>query len=157
MTSAAVNLQDAIAILKMVVGLDVNGSGKALSPYQSLAADFNGDGVVGLTDAIGVLKHVVGLAQTSTPHWVFANEADLTIPAKANNTPGIPSAISSDLGDAVNVHFGLVGYLVGDVDGSFAGLSTAPNLLTSSPTYFTDLVTETTGLSLAQFGVYASS
>jgi hypothetical protein len=46
---------------------------------------------------------------------------------------------------------------VGDVDGSFAGLSTAPNLLTSEPTYFTDLVTDTAGLSLAQFGVYSSS
>ena len=41
LTSQAVNLQDAIAILKMIVGLDVNGAGRALSPYQSLAADYN--------------------------------------------------------------------------------------------------------------------
>ena len=156
-TSAAVNLQDAIAILKMVVGLDVNGSSKALSPYQALAADFNGDGVVSLTDAIGVLKHVVGLTQTAAPHWAFANEADLTVPAKANTTPGAAPAISSVLGDAVDVHFGLVGYLVGDVDGSFAGLSTASNLLTSDSTYFTDLVTATSGLSLSQFGVYSQT
>jgi hypothetical protein len=156
-TSAAVNLQDAIAILKMVVGLDVNGSGKALSPYQALAADFNGDGVVSLTDAIGVLKHVVGLTQTSTPYWAFANEADTTVPLKASTTPGDAPAISSVLGDAVDVHFGLVGYLVGDVDGSFAGLSTATNLLTSDSTYFTDLVASTDGLSLAQFGVYSST
>jgi hypothetical protein len=156
-TSAAVNLQDAIAILKMVVGLDVNGSSKALSPYQALAADFNGDGVVSLTDAIGVLKHVVGLTQTSAPHWAFANEADLTVPAKANTTPGAAPAISSVLGDAVDVHFGLVGYLVGDVDGSFAGLSTASNLLKSDSTYFTDLVTATSGLSLSQFGVYSQT
>jgi len=156
-TSAAVNLQDAIAILKMVVGLDVNGSGKALSPYQALAADFNGDGVVSLTDAIGVLKHVVGLTQTSTPHWAFANEADTTVPVKASTTPGAAPAISSDLSAVVevDVHFGLVGYLVGDVDGSFAGLSTATNLLTSDSTYFTDLVTATSGLSLSQFGVYS--
>ena len=158
-TSAAVNLQDAIAILKMVVGLDVNGSSKALSPYQALAADFNGDGVVSLTDAIGVLKHVVGLTQTSTPHWAFANEADLTVPAKANTTPGDAPAISSDLSEVVevDVHFGLVGYLVGDVDGSFAGLSTATNLLTSDSAYFTELVASTDGLSLAQFGVYSST
>ncbi len=159
MTSAAVNLQDAIAILKMVVGLDVNGSGKALSPYQALAADFNGDGVVSLTDAIGVLKHVVGLTQTSTPHWAFANEADATVPSKASTTPGDAPAISSDLSAVVeaDVHFGLVGYLVGDVDGSFAGLSTATNLLTSDSTYFTELVASTDGLSLAQFGVYSST
>lgn len=154
-TSAAVNLQDAIAILKMVVGLDVNGSNKALSPYQALAADFNGDGLVSLTDAIGVLKHVVGLSQTSTPHWAFANEADLTVPSKANTAPGEAPTISSDLGDAVDVHFGLVGYLVGDVDGSFAGVSTASNLLTSDSTYFTELVATTEGLSLSQFGVYS--
>jgi hypothetical protein len=156
-TSAAVNLQDAIAILKMVVGLDVNGSGKALSPYQALAADFNSDGAVSLTDAIGVLKHVVGLTQTATPYWAFANESDLTVPAKANTTPGAAPAISSVLGDAADVHFGLVGFLVGDVDGSFAGLSTAPNLLTSEPSYFTDLVTADSGLSLAQFGVYTTT
>jgi hypothetical protein len=47
--------------------------------------------------------------------------------------------------------------LVGDVDGSFAGLSTATNLLTSDSTYFTDLVASTDGLSLAQFGVYSST
>jgi hypothetical protein len=121
------------------------------------AADFNGDGVVSLTDAIGVLKHVVGLTQTSAPHWAFANEADTTVPAKASTTPGDAPAISSVLGDAVDVHFGLVGYLVGDVDGSFAGLSTASNLLTSDSTYFTDLVTATSGLSLSQFGVYSST
>jgi len=151
-TSAAVNLQDAIAILKMVVGLDVNGSGKPLSPYQALAADFNGDGVVSLTDAIGVLKHVVGLAQTSAPHWVFVNEADLTVPAKATANPGTAPAISSELGGGADVHVGLVGYLVGDVDGSFAGLP-SPSLLPT--TYFSELVTPTSGLSLSQFGVYA--
>ena len=37
LTDQAVNLQDAIAILKMIVGLEVNGAGKALSPYQALA------------------------------------------------------------------------------------------------------------------------
>ena len=78
-TSAAVNLQDAIAILKMIVGLEVNGTGKALSPDQALAADYDGNGLVQLTDAIGVLKHVVGLTAPD-PVWRFVNELDTTVP-----------------------------------------------------------------------------
>jgi hypothetical protein len=86
-TSQAVNLQDAIAILKMIVGLDVNGAGKALSPYQAYAADFDGNGKVELSDAIAVLKHVVGLPSPD-PQWLFFNEADTTVPGKANLSPG---------------------------------------------------------------------
>jgi len=65
--NAAVNLSDAIAILKMIVGLNVNNNNAPLSPYQSIAADFDQSGDVGLTDAIGVLKMVVGLAAPA-PH-----------------------------------------------------------------------------------------
>ena len=150
-TANAVNLQDAIAILKMIVGLDVNGAGKALSPYQALAADFDGSGAVGLTDAIGVLKHVVGLPAPE-PTWNFANEADLAVsgitPAGSVALPAINVILSS----ASPVHVGLVGYLRGDVDGSFAGAAGAASLDVG---YFTSLVENTQGLNLAQFGVYA--
>jgi hypothetical protein len=144
-TASAVNLQDAIAILKMIVGLDVNGAGKALSPYQTLAADFDGNGAVGLTDAIGVLKHVVGLP-TTDPVWKFANETE------AN--PTAQSGISADLSGASPVHVGLVGYLSGDVDGSYAGGAGALDLDAMQSNYFEDLTSSTPGLSLAQFGVY---
>jgi len=154
-TSAAVNLQDAIAILKMIVGLDVNGTGKALSPYQALAADYDGNGVVQLSDAIGVLKHVVGLSAPD-PTWHFVNEIDSTVPAKANLAPGVaPTNIAAALSGSSPVHVGLVGYLSGDVDGSFAGATGATALNTS---YFTSLVAAHTELgssfNLAQFGVY---
>ena len=154
-TSAAVNLQDAIAILKMIVGLDVNGTGKALSPYQALAADYDGNGVVQLSDAIGVLKHVVGLSAPD-PTWHFVNEIDSTVPAKANLAPGVaPPNISAALSGSSPVHVGLVGYLSGDVDGSFAGATGATALNTS---YFTALVAAHSELgssfNLAQFGVY---
>ncbi len=148
LTDQAVNLQDAIAILKMIVGLDVNGAGKPLSPYQALAADFDGNGQVNLNDAIGVLKHVVGLP-APLPQWIFFNEADSTMASRANLNPGVvTNAVALPLNAEV-VHLGLVGVLRGDVDGSFGGIPNAPGLDSTQPTYFVDH-----GLPLAQFGIY---
>ena len=153
-TSAAVNLQDAIAILKMIVGLEVNGTGKAVSPYQALAADYDGNGLGQLTDAIGVLKHVVGLTAPE-PAWRFVNELDAAVPGKANLSPGVAqTSITASLSASSPVKVGLVGYLTGDVDGSFAGATGALDLDNIQPSYFTALVTSNSGLSLAQFGVY---
>ena len=153
-TSAAVNLQDAIAILKMIVGLEVNGAGKALSPYQALAADYDGNGLVQLTDAIGVLKHVVGLTAPD-PAWRFVNELDATVPSKTTLSPGVAeTSITASLSASSPVKVSLVGYLTGDVDGSFAGATGALDLDNTQASYFTALVTANSGLSLAQFGVY---
>ncbi len=148
-TNEAVNLQDAIAILKMIVGLPVNASGQALSPYQAFAADYDGNGKVELSDAISVLKHVVGLAAPA-PQWMFFNEVDSNVPGDANLNPGLVPALTID--SIMPSHIGLVGVLRGDVDGSFAG--TGMPVLTDSRAYFTDLVTAHPVLSLAQFGVY---
>ena len=151
-TSSAVNLQDAIAILKMIVGLPVNGANQSISPYQTLAADFDGNGSVGLTDAIGVLKHVVGLAAPE-PTWHFVNEADTSIPSKTTLSPGTPQTIvTADLSGASPVHVGLVGYLSGDVDGSYAGAAGALDLDVTQPTYIAALVASHPGLTAAQFG-----
>ncbi len=153
-TSAAVNLQDAIAILKMIVGLEVNGTNKALSPYQALAADYDGNGLVQLTDAIGVLKHVVGLTAPD-PAWRFVNELDTTVPSKTTLSPGLAqTSITASLSASSPVKVGLVGYLSGDVDGSFAGATGALDLDNTQASYFTTLVAANSGLSLAQFGVY---
>jgi hypothetical protein len=161
-TSDAVNLQDAIAILKMIVGLNVNGTGQALSPYQALAADFDGNGVVELNDAIGVLKHVVGLTGTATPTptWKFVDEASDAVTAITGVggnplRPGQPPAITLNLtGDAAAVQVKLVGYLRGDVDGSFAGATGALDLDEVQPGYFTALMLEQPALNLAQFGIH---
>ena len=156
-TTRAVNLLDAIAILKMIVGLPVNGStngvANALSPYQALAADFNTDGEVGLQDAIEVLKMVVGLTAPE-PSWHFLNELDASVAAKATLKPGTaPSTITADLSSASPVHVGLVAYLSGDVDGSYAGATGASDLDITEPSYFVSLVANHPGvLSAAQFG-----
>ena len=154
-TDQAVNLQDAIAILKMIVGLDVNGAGKALSPYQAYAADYDGSGKIELSDAIGVLKHVVGL-DAPTPQWLFFNEIDLTVPGKANLLPGSVPGLSADLSGSGAIHVGLVGVLRGDVDGSYAGAAGALDLDTDAThaNYFTLLLAAHNELSPSQFGVY---
>ena len=133
-TNSAVNLQDAIAILKMIVGLDVNGSSRALSPYQTIAADYDASGAVGLSDAIGVLKHVVGLTAPD-PSWVFFNEANAS-----------PAAVAATVSVTVASHAGVVAVLRGDVDGSFAGAAGSTQLATA---YF-----DTHALNYAQFGIY---
>ena len=107
---------------------------------------------MGLTDAIGVLKHVVGL-QAPAPAWHFVNELDASIPAKTTLNPDPPqAAINVNLSGATAVHVGLVGYLSGDVDGSYAGLAGALDLDVNQPSYFQNLTTAT-GLSLSQFGM----
>jgi len=60
------------------------------------------------------------------------------------------TSIAATLSGTSPVHVGLVGYLTGDVDGSFAGASRSSNL---PGTYFTDLVAAN-GLQASQFGVY---
>ncbi len=156
LTDQAVNLNDAIAILRMIVGIDVNGAGHALSPYQVLAADYNGDGVVDLSDAIGVLAHVVGLAAPA-PKWLLVSESDANIPGLANLHPGtISNAVNAVfLEGATTLHLGLVGILRGDVDGSYAGVPNAVDLDVAQPNYVNDLITRL-GLQASQFGVYGS-
>ena len=144
----------------MIVGLNVNGANQPLSPYQALAADFDGNSRVELNDAIGVLKHVVGLTGTGTPkpEWRFVDEASAAVVAikdAAALSPGQPPAINLDLtGADATVQVGLVGYLRGDVDGSFAGAAGALDLDGAQPGYFTDLVADQPALNLAQFGIY---
>ena len=119
----AVNLIDAIAILKMIVGLSVNNNVIPLSPYQPIAADFDQNGAIELTDAIGVLKMVVGL-NAPAPTWTYFDDAKL---ASAYNATQLLSHKAWSAGAAMDVSstadstVKLVGVLTGDVDGSWAG------------------------------------
>jgi hypothetical protein len=113
LVNQAVNLQDAIAILKMIVGLDVNAGGQPTTAYQLFAADFDGNGKVELADAISVLKRVVGLDSRS-PKWMFFQTrvgADPVVVDKLN--PGLLPELSAGIGGAV----GMVAVLRGDVVG----------------------------------------
>jgi len=120
----AVNLTDAIAILKMIVGLNVNSNNTPLSPYQAIAADFDQSGDVGLTDAIGVLKMVVGLSAPA-PAWKYYDDTKLAsayTSAQSLNPKGwTTTAVISDVGSA-DSSVKLIGVLTGDVDGSWTGV-----------------------------------
>ena len=119
--TAAVNLNDAISVLKMIVGLPVNSNSTPLSAYQSLAADFDQDGLVGLNDAIGVLKMVVGLAAPS-PTWRYyeADKLKTSLSASEALAPGNWS-VNARIQDPSTSVVPLVGVLTGDVDGSWVG------------------------------------
>jgi hypothetical protein len=110
----AVDLTDAIAILKMIVGLDVNTGGAALTAYQAYAADVDGNGKVELSDAISVLKRIVGL-ETATANWMFFNGTP-TVADKLN--PGLPPSVSAAISSTSDVSMTAV--LRGDVVSSSA-------------------------------------
>ena len=114
LAAKAVDLTDAIAILKMIVGLDVNAGGAALTAYQAYAADVDGNGKVELSDAISVLKRIVGL-ETATANWIFFNGTP-TVADKLN--PGLPASVSAAVSSSTNVSMTAV--LRGDVVSSSA-------------------------------------
>ena len=135
----AVDLTDAIAILKMIVGLDVNTGGAALTAYQAYAADVDGNGRVELSDAISVLKRIVGL-ETATANWMFFNGTP-TVADKLN--PGLPATVSAAVSSTSEVSMKAV--LRGDVVSSSAfNYSWA---LTSKPTGSTATLASTTATS----------
>jgi len=120
-SESAVDLNDAIAILKMIVGLEM-----ASSEYQVAAADLDESGAVDLQDAIGVLKHVVGLSAPA-PLWSFVSAgtavADIdTLEVHHTFDPRISQDVSTD--STVE----LVGILRGDVDGSWGGYGIDPTV-----------------------------
>ncbi len=107
----AVNLQDAISVLKMIVGLDINSNGEPITAYQAYAADYDGNGKVELADAIAILKQIVGLT-TDSPQWVLVDPLNSSLAGSANLNPGaIPSLPTATTQNIVAV-------LRGDVTGS---------------------------------------
>lgn len=100
----AVDLLDALVILKSIVGLTT------LNDYQKVAADFDKANGVDLNDAIGILKHVVGLP-AATPVWAFVDKSDLLHDPAHTIVVDVSADVTVDL----------VGILRGDVDGSWVG------------------------------------
>jgi len=141
---SAITSADALAALKIAVGINPNsdpdGSGPrvaaALSPYQLMAADVNGDGRVTSADALAILKMAVKLPTAVTPTWIFADESqtfNLTS-SNVNYSTTISKTLSAD--QTLN----MVAVLKGDVNGSW-GTSAPANTHVdySDPTYFATL------------------
>jgi hypothetical protein len=121
--AGAVNLTDAIGILKMIVGLSVNSNNVPLAPYQAIAADYDQNGSVDLTDAIGVLKMIVGL-NAPAPTWKYFDDAKLTASYNASqplNHKAWSASSAMDASSTTDSMVKIVGVLTGDVDGSWTG------------------------------------
>lgn len=106
---------DALAALKIAVGISPNSTGPA-SAFQMYAADYNGDGRVTSADALAILKKAVGITDAIQPDWVFVDaNSDLGEVTKSN----IPSTGNqfkiNDNGDSF-YH----AVLRGDVNGSLS-------------------------------------
>ena len=157
--NSAITLKDALAALKLAIGIDKINSSSAgasvgASSYQRAAADFNGDGKVDLKDALEILKYSIGVTTANTPNWLFYDETEKIVvggaPITEFSQPGNTVSVTSDR--VIN----LVGVLTGDVDGSWtppAG-STALDLQ-----HFTALVASLqaandTDVSLVRWGIY---
>ena len=112
----AINSNDALDVLKMVVGLDTSTGTPDAATY--IAADFDGNGTVNSMDALAILKYSLGIEGAPEPEWVFIGETeDLSgvDRSSVNYDEGL------DLGDSsigFAEHVNLTAILVGDVDDS---------------------------------------
>jgi len=112
----AVEVDDALEALRMVVGLS-KSDGSEAQWHDYVAADINQNGAVTVNDALSILKAVVGLEDDAPPEWVFVDrDGDYTGMERGSvsYTEGIELAsVDSE------ASLGLTGILLGDIDGSY--------------------------------------
>ncbi|MEI6652795.1 MAG: hypothetical protein WCL42_09510, partial [Chlorobiaceae bacterium] len=116
--SNAVKANDALAALKIAVGMNPNADGSAVSPYQYLAADVNHDGQVKAADALNILKMAVKLSTAPEMEWLFVPESVGSESMSRTYVvwPDNPIPVTLDIDQDVH----LIGIVKGDVDGSWA-------------------------------------
>ena len=150
---AAITSADALAALKIAVGIDPNpGSGSsqlAVSPFQIMSADANQDGKVTSADALAILKMAVHMTTALTPEWMFVEET--------RDLSGLSRTYASwDHNISVNVQGdttdNLVGMIKGDVNGSWTPPTGTQYVETNDPTHFTNL-SNTIHAPLSEWGV----
>ena len=150
---------DALNTLKLAVGLNPNatidGVQAAVSPYELIAADVNGDGRVNASDALNVLKMAVGLSGAPAAQWIFVPETQ-TFWNTATNTAtigktSVPTAFALSATPQANTTMNLVGILRGDVNASWAAPTGSQTLGLS---YFAAL-SQSTGAPLSTWGITA--
>ncbi len=114
----AIKANDALAALKIAVGMNPNADGSAVSPYQYLAADVNRDGQVKAADALNILKMAVKLSTAPEMEWLFVPESVGNESMSRTHVvwPDNPIPVTLDMDQDVH----LIGIVKGDVDGSWA-------------------------------------
>jgi len=115
--AGAVKASDALAALKLAVGLNPNAEGAAVSNCQYLAADVNRDGTVRASDALAILKMAVQHESAPEQEWIIVSDGieEAGLDRKSVDW----SAADIDLSITADTEVGLVGVLRGDVNGSW--------------------------------------
>ena len=115
----AIHANDALAALKMAVGMNPNTDGSAVSPWQFLAADINKDGVIRSTDALNILRMAVKLDTAPAQEWLFVPESvgNESMSRAHVVWPDNPIPVALDVDQELH----LIGIVKGDVDGSWMG------------------------------------
>lgn len=121
-------LTDVLAALKIYLGKSLPDSYS--SPFNYIAADFDGNGSVNLTDVLSLLKFYLGKNATAVPAWVFVNASNVIGSGKSasilrdgSDTIGIdinhtlPHSTLQDFTKVSGIEF--IGVLRGDIDGSW--------------------------------------
>ena len=134
-TVKAVTASDALATLKLSVGRNPNASVTPdaapidVSPYQLLSADIDRNGKVTAADALNVLKMAIGRTDAPSASWAFILEsADLWNEATQSfsvTRKAVPTNISTAVIDSPTKAVNWVGFISGDVDGSWRAPSQA--------------------------------
>ncbi|MDB9805283.1 dockerin type I repeat-containing protein [Porticoccaceae bacterium] len=129
---------DALAALKIAVGLNPNGDDSfPVSPYQMIAADVNKDGRVNSADALQILKIAVGLSDAIPQEWLFVSEAEDFWDETANNGEGEFALTNKDVSwgseglqfsEQLGLNSNFLGVLLGDVNGSWSAPEEAMEL-----------------------------
>ena len=132
-TGSVISSADALAALKIAVGINPNndpdGSGPmealAVSPYQYIASDMNGDGRVTSSDALAILKSAVNLGTAEPRRWVFVsedydfwNDSSQSFHTSNSNVTWERDGITVEYSESRSKN--VVGILMGDVNGSWA-------------------------------------
>jgi RHS repeat-associated protein len=115
--SNAVKANDALAALKIAVGMNPNADGSAVSSYQYLAADVNKDGQVKAADALNILKMAVKLSTAPEKEWLFVAESVGSETMSRTNVvwPDNPIPLTLNADQELD----LIGIVKGDVNGSW--------------------------------------
>ncbi|MDB9736855.1 alpha/beta hydrolase-fold protein, partial [Porticoccaceae bacterium] len=165
-SGSVISSADALAALKIAVGINPNtdpdGSGPLealpVSPYQYIAADINGDGRITSADALAILKMAVKLDSAEPRSWVFvaedyefwdeASKSFLTTRADITwNSSGMTFEYPEK--SVQNV----VGVLMGDVNGNWSAPEGSKAL---GESYLPELI-KSQGGSLGQWGLVDTS
>jgi len=144
-SGTAVNSADALAALKIAVGVSPNTGEQLLSPYQVIAADANEDGRVTSADALAILRMVVRNASAPDQEWLFVNEM-LDLWNEGTGSSSLTRSSATWSNPAVDLQadgvVNLVGILKGDVNGNWSAPAGSTDLDNVDPNYFQILGTQ---------------